>query len=74
MGMSRFLKTRMLEVCNYRCFNNQEFAEIPTLLTGFGSPSWFTASVTLTCNPVTSPCHVAVFTASILAIFTVISG
>lgn len=72
-GIGRFLKTRMLEVFYYRCFNIQEFPKIPTLVTRCGGPAWFTPSVTSTRNPVTSSGQVAVVTTSILAIFTVIS-
>lgn len=74
VGMDYYLQTLML---NYRYFNNQnlafKYSEIPTLFTSYGVPARFTPSVTLTCNPVTSSGHVAVFTASVLTIFTVIS-
>lgn len=47
--------------------------ELPTFFTSYVVPARFTPSVTLTCNTVTSSGHVAVFTASVVAIFTVIS-
>lgn len=53
VGMCRFLKTRMLEVFYYRCFNIQTFPEIPTLITRCGGPAWFTPSVTMTRTDVT---------------------